>query len=143
MVRIYSGLITVRSIHKVIEHCLKTEERAERFLKVLCERRTVYDDLKTHGPQGKFGDIYSEMKAWNGSSPAHKLKHFCVFLSVRKDPPAMELTEEVCTALGHKVRDLRSMTMLPSYNQRIMYRRTDISLSTASRRICRVLGKRQ
>lgn len=43
----------------------------------------------------------------------------CVFVSVRKDPPVVKLTDKVRAALGDKIHHLWSMTMTPSYNRRI------------------------
>jgi hypothetical protein len=43
----------------------------------------------------------------------------CVFVSVRKDPPVVKLTDKVRAALGDKIDHLWSMTMIPSYSQRI------------------------
>lgn len=82
---------TVTMMHKVIEHCLKTEERAERFLKVLCETHPcLYYDLQNHGPQGSFSGykhMYSERKGCNGkgcngSTRARTLNHvLCICFS--------------------------------------------------------------
>ena len=56
----------VKMMHKLIEHCLQTEELAARFLKVLRETNLyLYDDLKENKPRGKFGEynhIYSETR---------------------------------------------------------------------------------
>ena len=47
----------VKVIYTVIDHCLQSEKRAERFLKVLRKTNPVlYADLTTCGPQGKYGE---------------------------------------------------------------------------------------
>ena len=47
----------VKMIRVVIEYCLQSEERAERFLEVVRNTNPpLYDDLTTRGPHGKFGE---------------------------------------------------------------------------------------
>lgn len=46
----------VRMTYTVIDHCLQSEKRAERFLKVLQETNPyLYAELTKCGPRGKFG----------------------------------------------------------------------------------------
>jgi NAD(P)H-nitrite reductase large subunit len=53
----HSNMNRVKMMRKVIEHYLKTEERAERFVKILHELEPrLCDDLKEHRPQGRFGE---------------------------------------------------------------------------------------
>lgn len=50
----------VKMMHKVIDHCLKSEEGAMKFLQVLFQvDKHLYLDLLKRGPQGKFGE-YTE-----------------------------------------------------------------------------------
>ena len=47
----------VKMIRKVINCCLVSEKRAERFLRVVQETHPVlYAELTTCGPRGKFGE---------------------------------------------------------------------------------------
>lgn len=113
----------VKMMHKVIEHCLKTEDRAERFLNVLLEsNRCLYVDLVHRGPQGRAGEynhMYTQIKGYTRSTLVGNLIHIGMCVSVRKDPPAVQLTDKARTALGDKVCDLWTMPMQPSYNKNI------------------------
>ncbi|KAA8578418.1 hypothetical protein FQN60_018708 [Etheostoma spectabile] len=83
----------VRMTYTVIDHCLQSEKRAERFLKVL--QRTnpyLYAELTKCGPRGKFD---------------------------RAEPPAVEITDKARTALGESIEDLGNMMMLRSYTKDI------------------------
>lgn len=44
----------------------------------------------------------------------------CLYVSVRRDPPVVELTEKVRSALGDKVAHLKSMTTTPLYKNKIL-----------------------
>ncbi|KAJ8009932.1 hypothetical protein DPEC_G00069290 [Dallia pectoralis] len=74
----------VNKMHALIDHCLKSEERAHTFLKIFTKLDPdLYTELKRHGPRGKF---------------------------VRKEAPAVDLTALVRSALGAKVCDLYTIT---------------------------------
>nr|XP_020443627.1 uncharacterized protein LOC109952748 [Monopterus albus] len=83
----------VKALRKIVDYCLQSEERAERFLKAFGKIDPwLYNDLRQYGPRGKF---------------------------VRKAPPAVTLTENVCAALGDKAHALRFMLLIPEYARRI------------------------
>ncbi|XP_030251729.1 uncharacterized protein LOC115577821 [Sparus aurata] len=84
----------VKLMYKVIDRCLESEESAMKFLRVLFQKQKfLYLDLLKNGPSGKF---------------------------VRRDPPVVELTEKVRSALGDKVAHLKNMTTTPLYKNRIV-----------------------
>ncbi|XP_030296346.1 uncharacterized protein LOC115595708 [Sparus aurata] len=84
----------VKLMYKVIDRCLESEESAMKFLWVFFQMQTLlYLDLLKDGPRGKF---------------------------VRRDPPVVELTEKVRSALGDKVEHLKNVTATPLYKNRIL-----------------------
>ncbi|XP_030266921.1 uncharacterized protein LOC115578186 [Sparus aurata] len=84
----------VKLMRKVIDRCLESEESALKFLRVLFQvQRFLYLALLKDGPRGK---------------------------SVRRDPPVVELTEKVRSALGDKVEHLKNVTTAPLYRNRIL-----------------------
>ena len=53
----HSKVNPVHMLHKVIDHCLQSEKRAQKFLEVLQETNpNLYTNLTTCGPQGKYGE---------------------------------------------------------------------------------------
>ncbi|XP_030296355.1 uncharacterized protein LOC115595710 [Sparus aurata] len=85
----------VEMMPKLIDCYLESEESAMKFLRVAFQvDRYMYLDLLECGSQGE---------------------------PVRRDPPVVELTEKVRSALGDKVAHLKNVATTPLYKNRILH----------------------